>query len=112
MQKASRFVVPIYGGQVIRCTTRKAFRTAAHRLNFAGVEPDDRSPGLCHQYDLTSGSAVYMIGWFNRKPETLVHECVHCSQFILVRAGIDPRDSDGETMAYLTGYLFDRMKTR
>jgi hypothetical protein len=43
----------------------------------------------------------------------LAHEAVHLAQFILIRAGIDPRDSNGETMAYLVGYLVDKcMKVR
>lgn len=37
---------------------------------------------------------------------TLVHECVHLALWILDRVGIDPRDSSGESMAYLTDWLY------
>ena len=37
---------------------------------------------------------------------TLVHECVHAALFILQFVGIDPTESNGEAMAYLTDHMY------
>lgn len=105
-----RFAIPIYGGQVLRCLTPEAMNRACKRL---GLDPPDGlTRGLCAQADGSDGSVVYLIGWYDRNPGSLVHECVHCGMFVLQRAGIDPTGDAGEALAYLTDYLFMRLKTR
>jgi hypothetical protein len=64
---------------------------------------------MCLQADGDDGRVVYFLAVYDRKAATLVHELTHVTQFILIRAGIDPRDSNGETAAYLAGALYEKL---
>jgi hypothetical protein len=87
-------------------------RTQAELLRVCdkhGVEePDKATDGICIQADFSSGRTQFILGWMVKDVSVLAHEATHLAQFILIRAGIDPRDSNGETMAYLVGFLVDK----
>ncbi|BAP15849.1 hypothetical protein AVU67_gp43 [Ralstonia phage RSJ2] len=51
------------------------------------------------------GDGRFTVGVFSGGLSTLIHECCHCAMQILEHYGIDPRDSQGEVMAYLTEWL-------
>jgi hypothetical protein len=106
-----RFTVPLFGSTVIRFTDRAAM---ARQIKRMGLEAADDSTylGQCTPIDGEDGRRVYLVGWYDRSAGTLVHECVHLALMVLERAGIDPRNDSGETLAYLTDYLFTRLKTR
>ncbi len=101
-----RFMVPVYDSNVILVRTQGELEKACDKL---GVElPGKRADGICIQSDYGDGTTKFILGWMTKDPAVLAHECVHLAQFILLRAGIDPRDSNGETMAYLVGWLVDK----
>lgn len=101
------FTVPIYGGLIVACRSPAALAAACRPR---GLDPPaDLCDGLCLQADGQDGSVVYLLAVYNRSGATLVHEITHLVQFILIRAGIDPRDSNGETAAYLSGDLYAKL---
>lgn len=103
--------IPLYGGRVIMCRSRKALRLVYKALRMDEPETPPDFLGFYQQVDRPDGKAVYIIGWLDRDDGTLVHECVHVAQCILTRAGMDIRDSNGEAMAYLTDWLFSHLRT-
>lgn len=90
------FTCPVYGGLII-----------VHR----SPGPAEKSLGSCERVDLPSGRVRYELGWYDRSAATLVHECVHLALFILQRAGVRPTSSGGEPLAYLTDWLFTKIKS-
>ena len=100
------FTVPVYDSQVTLVRTQTDLLRACNKH---GVEePDKNTDGICIQADFSSGRTQFILGWMTKEPAVLAHEAVHLAQFILIRAGIDPRDSNGETMAYLVGWIVDK----
>jgi len=101
------FTVPFFDSKVILARTQAEFERACNSL---GVEvPDKHADGVCVQADMSGGTTKFILAWMTKDPATLAHEAVHLAQFILLRAGIDPRDSNGETMAYTVGWVVDRV---
>ena len=99
------FTVPFFDSQVTFVRTQSELERACDKM---GVElPDKRADGICIQSDYDTGVTKFILGWMNKDPSVLAHEAVHLAQFILLRAGIDPRDSNGETMAYVVGWIVD-----
>ncbi|APU00289.1 hypothetical protein HOR55_gp02 [Ralstonia phage RS-PII-1] len=84
-----------YGVPVAFVKSRKGWST------LTGEPPPDGAVGVCQW-----ASGLLVIGWFDRRAQTLCHECVHAGLAILEYVGIDPRDSQGEALAYLTDWLF------
>ncbi|QYD70160.1 hypothetical protein KZJ38_07595 [Paraburkholderia edwinii] len=88
--------VPPYGVKVTFTDKPKTY----------GVLRDTEAPvgaaGMCGH----DGYGNFVVGVFDRKPSTLVHECVHASIMILGMVGIDVRNDNGEAMAYLTDWLW------
>ncbi len=101
------FDIPIYGGRVI------VARTADQLVRLSklhGAEYDgEPCRGCCAPVEDERGRAIYLLGLFDRKRSTVVHEAIHLALFVLDRAGIDARESDGEAMAYLTDWLVTRL---
>jgi hypothetical protein len=65
--------------------------------------------GECFMNSLNS---ELVIGVFNNELETLVHELTHAVLFITEQRHFSAYDSNGETMAYIMGHLFDEGKKR
>lgn len=104
------FVIPIYGSKV---TLVRTFAELEKACNAAGIEvPDRMVEGITIQGDYDSGRTRYILGWFDGNESVLAHEATHLAHFILRRAGIDPNDSNAETMAYLVGWIVDRCMTK
>lgn len=100
------FTVPVYDSQVTLVRTQAELLRVCEKH---GVdEPDKNTDGICIQADFSSGCTQFILGWMTKDPAVLAHEATHLAQFILIRVGIDPRDSNGETMAYLVGFLVDK----
>ncbi len=97
------FRVPVYGSRVLAYRTAKQYAAACESL---GIEWDSEAvDGVVCQANHDSGHTVFIVGWFNNEPSSLVHEIGHLAIFVLVRAGMDPRDSNGEALCYLLGTL-------
>lgn len=95
------FTVALYGVVVTICRTK---------VGWSGYAPENPATGLAGAcMGLSPGH--YLIGWFDGRLSTLVHECVHAALFILRHVGMNPADSQGEAMAYLTEYLFQQART-
>lgn len=105
-------VIPIYDGRVILYTNRQKFITALRAVE--GPEDEDVATclGMCLPTKNEEGARLYVLGWFDGKNQTLVHEVCHLALFVLGTAGIEPRDSQGETMCYLLDYLFGRLTAK
>jgi hypothetical protein len=104
-----RFEIPIYGGEVLLYKDQKEFWKA---YEFLGGRQEYESPKSGEAAHLTSddGMNVFLIGWYSERLPTLVHEVTHTAIFLFWHVGIDPRDSNGEAMAYLVGYLIDKLQ--
>lgn len=50
-------------------------------------------------------SAGFIIGVFDGKLTTLVHEAVHAASALLKECGIDPQSNEAEPLAYLVDHL-------
>ena len=100
------FTVPVYDSQVTLVRTQAELQRVCDKH---GVdEPEKHADGICIQADWNTGRTQFILGWMTKDAAVLAHEAVHLAQFILIRAGIDPRDSNGETMAYLVGWIVDK----
>lgn len=114
MKRRTIFEIPIYGGAVVLTTTRKGLRNAC--ASYSLIAPEDICLGICLPAECPdTGARLYVVGWFDGALSTLVHEFGHLTHFILMNAGIDPRDSNAETFCYLQDHLLqcaglDRMK--
>lgn len=87
-----------YGIRVVFTDSRKEY----DRLTDNATGSTEGSSGSCGTSKITG----YVIGVFDKELSTLVHECTHCSMWMLMNAGINVTDSDGEVMAYLNDWLF------
>ena len=58
-----------------------------------------------------NGEGRCFIGLFDNKTSTLVHECVHCSLFILEFIKQELKYND-EVLPYLTDYLFRKCEEK
>lgn len=58
-------------------------------------------------YD-SSGGMLILIGWFVKKPSTLVHECSHAVWKILGQVGVHCYADNNEAFAYLLGDMVDK----
>ena len=46
-----------------------------------------------------------VVGVFDRRWQTVVHECTHAAVMVLQRVGIDPLSNNAEPLAYLVDHL-------
>lgn len=53
-----------------------------------------------------------VVGVFDRRWQTLVHECTHAAVSLLQRVGIDPLSNNAEPLAYLVDHLASVGATR
>jgi hypothetical protein len=98
------FRVPIYGGEVRLPTSRESFLADRARIIGSPLQKA-LADGCTAMLQHPSGAVTYLVGHFDGRVSTLSHELTHAALFILQRAGIDPADSSGETLASLQGEL-------
>lgn len=72
------------------------------KVGWLGHAPDSPVAGLAGAF-LSLQDGRFLIGWFDGRISTLVHECVHAAEAILRYYDVPPK---GEALAYLTEYLF------
>lgn len=91
------YTVAPYGMRIVFTDTVKEF----HALRF---HKDFSARNLCGAFD--SGKVSdFVIGVFDGKLLTLVHEVVHAATALLQACGIDPLSSNSEPLAYLVDHL-------
>jgi hypothetical protein len=101
---AAAFRVPIYGGELRYHTRRETFLADRDLIKCEPLKKplaDGCTAMLMHP----SGAVTYLVGHFDGRTSTLSHEITHTALFVLDRAGINPADSHGETLASLQGEL-------
>lgn len=49
--------------------------------------------------------ADLVVGVFDRRWQTVVHECIHAAVTVLQRVGIDPLSNNSEPLAYMAEHL-------
>ncbi len=107
---STSFRIPVYSGRVLLCLTRDAYQTALERLD---EEPDDR----LKEYDgalqeIFEGKKthrkVWLLGWFDGEPATLIHELCHTTFRILRHADVGISQTNDEAYAYLLDALYSK----
>lgn len=96
------FYVPLYGGRVCLFTSPDKYSKALEFLQQAPGKP--RVAG-CARWLRRDDEDMYMVGWFDGKPSTLVHEAGHVALYIAEHVGIKPAASGGEPFCYLLDNL-------
>ncbi|MDN7541966.1 hypothetical protein [Burkholderia cenocepacia] len=96
--------IPLYGGEVVLCRTRKEWDAVADKL---GVSPDDTAfaLGITHALESTDGGRIYMIGVFDGAIPTLAHELLHAAIATLDHVGIPINSDTDEALTYLFDHL-------
>lgn len=93
----STYTVSPYGMRVAFTDTVKEFHALRYHTDFSAKD-------LHGAFD--SGKAVdCVVGVFDGKLLTLVHEAVHAASAVLQSCGIDPLSNEAEPLAYLVDHL-------
>lgn len=87
-------------------TSRKKFTQAQRYLSDA-VDDPSKSNGMTSTYDSDNGMLI-LIGWFNKEPKSLAHECVHAVFKILGLVNVQSDTNNNEAFAYLLGDMFNQ----
>jgi hypothetical protein len=96
------FRVPVYCGRVYLCRNRERWADAQHYLIGKREEIGHSTSGNCGHYTREeSGESVFLVGWFDGDPMTLIHETGHLTLNILTWVGIGPASNNGEAFCYL-----------
>ena len=104
------FPVHVYSGRVLLCLTHKAY-AIAHKA----LDPNDEHEsvdlatirGISGRYSEMDHKSVYLVGYFDRKPPTLIHELLHTTVQILQHAGVPITAENDEALAYLLDFLYE-----
>ena len=99
--------MPVYSGRVVLCVTRDAWQRTQRQIddseykNIAGVH------GLSTRlYDTDKDESVYLIGVFDGRDRTLVHELAHTCFEMLTYSGVPISRRNDEAFAYLMDSLY------
>ncbi|PFH12855.1 hypothetical protein [Burkholderia sp. JKS000303] len=106
MKKARAVIIPIplYGGEVVLCRTRKEWGAVADKF---GVPGDDTefALGITHALEGSDGGRAYMIGVFDGAIPTLAHELLHVAVATLGHVGVPINPDTDEALTYLFDHL-------
>lgn len=83
---------------------RIRFYTSREKFGKATGLTETTNDGCCFWL----GNTVWL-GVFDGKPSTLVHELVHALIWLMGYNGLEPKDSNGEFMAYAMDNAFDAL---
>ena len=64
---------------------------------------EDLGNGVTKTYYRKHGGVAILIGWFNKDPATLAHECSHAVWKIFGEVGVKCETDNNEMFAYLMG---------
>ena len=105
---AAQFTVPIYGGGVYLFTSQAEY---AQALAFLKQSPAREGVAGCARWleNQDTKDVMYMVGWFDKKPTTLVHEATHVALYIAEYVGFSPKAGGGEPFCYLLDTLLEKL---
>lgn len=108
-RKFATFKMPVYSGRVIVCLTRPAFKKIRQEADGyeEGAELEHTYGVQVRTRDKKKNESVYIIGWFDKKLSTLVHELAHLTFDVLTYSGVRVSKSNDEAFAYLIDALLD-----
>jgi hypothetical protein len=110
--KITEFIVPIYGGRVALVKSLKVWKQCVDYLAGPGKEMPTGCGGA-HQHFTAPGSSVYLVGVFDGRKSTLVHELAHCTFSVMDHVGIPtPPDEKNEAYCYLLDALFEKLEPK
>lgn len=96
---------------MIKCRI-EVFKTYIHDV---GKEYAKEQSGCPFIDDLDALSFIdkegYICVWFDGKPkpETIAHESVHLANLVIERIGLFYSSKEDELLAYLVGYIFEKL---
>lgn len=106
--KLPRFFVPLFHtANIYLCVTKEQWQQSMKCLN-APERNLSFSNGLTMQFsDDDTAENMYLIGVFDGKLSTLVHECAHATFYVCNDIGIDIETNQrNETYCYLLDRMF------
>lgn len=92
-----------YGFVVYLATTRGEMERLQEWLSKGSADDLRGTGGACAYYTNDQGAATIVIGWFNKRPGTLAHECFHATMKIFHMCGIKFDVDNNEHFAYMLG---------
>lgn len=108
--KLQSYMVPLFQSSWIYLCTTKEEWNQAHRNLKADPNNTGRLVGCVRNFrDDVTGENMYLVGVFDGKLSTLVHECAHACFYVCSDVGIkiDPAERN-ETYCYMLDRMFDR----
>lgn len=98
--------IPIYGGTVLFYTSREAYAKAHAKRSDREFDPAI-CDGVCSDFS----GMIYMIGVFDGRLSTLVHETAHAAFKILRDVNV-PVGADGnqEAFCFMQEWLFQQLR--
>lgn len=108
--KLESYLVPLFQSSwVYLCTTREDWLQAHRNLKAESNNVQKVAGCVRHFYDEITGENMYLMGVFDGKVSTLVHECAHTCFYVCADVGV-PIDtsSPNETYCYLLERMFER----
>lgn len=101
------FEIPIYGGRVYLYRSQTDYENA---VVYYGQSVDLERSLRCGEssgFNVKDGGRVYLVGWYDTLPETLLHESLHLTFNLLRDVVIDPTEDSGEeAFCYLQEEIF------
>lgn len=106
--KLPRYIIPLfYSANIYLCRSKEEWVKAETAL---GVSLADVSManGMCrHFVNDAVGENIYLIGVFDNRIATLVHECAHATFYCCSDVGVTTNPNDAnETYCYLLDRMF------
>jgi hypothetical protein len=83
---------------------RLVFTDTVKEFHAARFHHEYSCKGIAGAFDYGS-SVDFVVGVFDGKLLTLVHEAVHAASALLTHCGIDPQSNEAEPLAYLVDHL-------
>lgn len=110
--KLPRYLVPLFEcANVYLCRSKEEWMQAEACI---GVTPANLSTsvGRCRQFvNDTTGENLYLIGVFDNRLTTLVHECAHATFYCCSDVGVSVQtDQPNETYCYLLDRMFSHFQ--
>lgn len=106
MAKTRVLDVPIFSARIVLLTTREAFLRRRARLTDDPLDLDDAN-GCSSDHGM-----CYLVGVFDGRLATLVHELGHTAFKILHDCNVPVRrDGQMEAFCYLQEYLFEQLRS-
>lgn len=92
-----------YGLVVYLARTRGEMELLQNWLSDKSADDLRGAGGACAMYTDEHGAMTVIVGWFNKQPSTLAHECFHATMKIFHMCGIKFDVDNNEHFAYMLG---------